>query len=276
MMMNLLFCNCAYSDIIPADRKEEILAGLRATGIGVTVVPDLCSLAADGAPLLAEYARKPALHIVACHARAVRWLFHRGGAPLASDAAVLNMRMRPAAEILATLTGKASVPAGESPLQAAANPSNAGCATCAAADACGVGGQRSAISHQPSAFPDSTPWFPVIDYDRCTNCKQCLEFCLFGVYEAGGDGKVAVTQPANCKTNCPACARICPQTAIVFPKVGDEPINGAEVRDEASARAHAQVNLTEYLGENIYAALAVRKMRRKEMLLKKRPQEAPP
>ena len=22
------------------------------------------------------------------------------------------------------------------------------------------------------------PWFPVIDYDRCTNCMQCLSFCL--------------------------------------------------------------------------------------------------
>ena len=26
------------------------------------------------------------------------------------------------------------------------------------------------------------PWFPVIDYDRCTNCMQCLSFCLFDVY----------------------------------------------------------------------------------------------
>ncbi len=22
------------------------------------------------------------------------------------------------------------------------------------------------------------PWFPVIDYDRCTNCMQCLSLCL--------------------------------------------------------------------------------------------------
>src|SRR6266581_4822583 len=29
---------------------------------------------------------------------------------------------------------------------------------------------------------DWKPWFPVIDYDRCTNCMQCLSFCLFGVY----------------------------------------------------------------------------------------------
>ena len=30
------------------------------------------------------------------------------------------------------------------------------------------------------------PWFPVIDYDRCTNCMQCLSFCLFGVYGVDG------------------------------------------------------------------------------------------
>src|SRR5258705_4583046 len=26
------------------------------------------------------------------------------------------------------------------------------------------------------------PWFPVIDYDRCTNCMQCLSICLFVGY----------------------------------------------------------------------------------------------
>jgi hypothetical protein len=26
------------------------------------------------------------------------------------------------------------------------------------------------------------PWFPVIDFSRCTNCMQCLTFCLFDVY----------------------------------------------------------------------------------------------
>ena len=28
------------------------------------------------------------------------------------------------------------------------------------------------------------PWFPVIDYDRCTNCMQCLSFCLFEIGRA--------------------------------------------------------------------------------------------
>jgi NAD-dependent dihydropyrimidine dehydrogenase PreA subunit len=66
----------------------------------------------------------------------------------------------------------------------------------------------------------------VIDYDRCRNCKQCLNFCLFGVYQLSEEGKVEVRKPAGCKTNCPACARMCPQKAIIFPKYAEAPING--------------------------------------------------
>jgi NAD-dependent dihydropyrimidine dehydrogenase PreA subunit len=69
----------------------------------------------------------------------------------------------------------------------------------------------------------------VLDYDRCQNCKQCLNFCLFGVYALSEQGKVEVRKPSGCKTNCPACARMCPQKAIIFPKYADAPINGEEV-----------------------------------------------
>src|SRR5262245_26837729 len=37
-------------------------------------------------------------------------------------------------------------------------------------------------SNQPAAGTAWKPWFPVIDYSRCTNCMQCLSFCLFDVY----------------------------------------------------------------------------------------------
>src|SRR2546428_13771536 len=36
------------------------------------------------------------------------------------------------------------------------------------------------------------PWFPVIDYQRCTNCMQCLSFCLFDVYGVSQEGKIKV------------------------------------------------------------------------------------
>ncbi|MEM8934556.1 MAG: ferredoxin family protein, partial [Acidobacteriota bacterium] len=59
-----------------------------------------------------------------------------------------------------------------------------------------------------------TPWFPVIDYDRCTNCMQCLSFCLFGVYDVDDNKTIDVAQPQRCKTHCPACSRVCPEVAI--------------------------------------------------------------
>jgi Pyruvate/2-oxoacid:ferredoxin oxidoreductase delta subunit len=80
-----------------------------------------------------------------------------------------------------------------------------------------------------------TPWFPVIDYERCVNCKQCLNFCLFGVYGLSDEGKVEVVKAANCKTNCPACARVCPESAIIFPKYADSPINGDKVDEKQVA-----------------------------------------
>ena len=43
------------------------------------------------------------------------------------------------------------------------------------------------------------------------------------------DGRVEVSNPSSCKTNCPACARVCPHKAIIFPKYTDSPINGDEV-----------------------------------------------
>jgi hypothetical protein len=59
-------------------------------------------------------------------------------------------------------------------------------------------------------------WYPLIDYSRCTGCRKCVDFCLFGVYALSG-GNVVVSNPDNCKNGCPACARACPERAIIFP-----------------------------------------------------------
>ncbi len=72
-------------------------------------------------------------------------------------------------------------------------------------------------------------WYPVIDSSRCTNCLECLNFCLFGVYSLGPDNTILIEQPDACRPGCPACSRICPQGAIMFPQHADPGVAGDPV-----------------------------------------------
>ena len=75
--------------------------------------------------------------------------------------------------------------------------------------------------------PVQPRWYPVIDEDRCTLCYECLNFCLFGVYDVREDGHVFTAQPDACRPGCPACARVCPSEAIIFPLYPDPAIAGS-------------------------------------------------
>lgn len=89
------------------------------------------------------------------------------------------------------------------------------------------------------AAPEFTPenlleapgrrWYPVIDYSRCTNCLECLDFCLFGVYGVDGLDRILVENQDSCKKGCPACSRVCPEQAIIFPDYKSPAIAGAPV-----------------------------------------------
>jgi len=70
-------------------------------------------------------------------------------------------------------------------------------------------------------------WYPVIDYSRCTNCMECIDFCLFGVYGVDGQDRILVEQQDSCKKGCPACSRVCPENAIIFPGHKTPAIAGA-------------------------------------------------
>jgi NAD-dependent dihydropyrimidine dehydrogenase PreA subunit len=72
-------------------------------------------------------------------------------------------------------------------------------------------------------------WYPVIDYSRCTNCMECIDFCLFGVYGVDKVETILVEQPDNCRKGCPACSRVCPENAIIFPQHKTPAIAGADV-----------------------------------------------
>lgn len=77
--------------------------------------------------------------------------------------------------------------------------------------------------------PTRRRWYPVIDFGRCTNCMECIDFCLFGVYGVDNIDRILVENPDNCKKGCPACSRVCPEQAIIFPEYKSPEIAGANV-----------------------------------------------
>jgi hypothetical protein len=103
----ILYCHCAYAQVVPKEVKEQVLARLSESGAAFDAVADLCEMAARRDPALAQLAASPSLKIAACYPRAVRWLFSAGGAPLAEgDAAqVLNMRTCCADEVVGAILG---------------------------------------------------------------------------------------------------------------------------------------------------------------------------
>ena len=204
----LLFCRCAQAQVTPTSARQRVAEELASRGATVEAVDDLCGLAARRDAMLARLAGGGPLRIVACHPRAVRWLFAAAGAALPEeDVEFFNLRTQSAEDVLERLATDESNSKPVSPASVSPAPAIA----------------------IPAAW---VPWFPVIDYDRCTGCRQCLQFCLFGVY-GEDDGRVCVVQPSHCKTGCPACARMCPSGAIIFPKYTGGLISGDDSPPDA-------------------------------------------
>lgn len=86
-------------------------------------------------------------------------------------------------------------------------------------------------------------WYPVIDYSRCTNCMECIDFCLFGVYGIDNIETILVEQPDNCRKGCPACSRVCPENAIMFPQHKTPAIAGS-----TDAVAGLKIDLSQLFG----------------------------
>ena len=141
----------------------------------------------------------------------------------------------------------------------------------------GVGGPESPPALMSAAEFTSAarwkPWFPVIDYQRCTNCMQCLSFCLFDVYGTSAAGKIEVRNQDHCKTDCPACSRVCPEVAILFPKYRHGPINGDDVRTDDVRREAMKVDISALLGGDIYSMLRDRSEKARSRFSKERDED---
>lgn len=105
----VLYCHCAFAQVVPADVKSRVLENLAASPCSFEAVPDLCEMSARRDPALARIAREGAT-IVACYPRAVKWLFTAAAAPLPDGARILNMREQGADEIAAALDAAVEPP----------------------------------------------------------------------------------------------------------------------------------------------------------------------
>jgi Pyruvate/2-oxoacid:ferredoxin oxidoreductase delta subunit len=95
-------------------------------------------------------------------------------------------------------------------------------------------------------------WYPVIDYSRCTNCMECIDFCLFGVYGVDKLDRIFVENQDSCKKGCPACSRVCPEHAIMFPDHKTPAIAGAP----GGAVSGLKIDLTKLFGGGDAIAIA--------------------
>jgi NAD-dependent dihydropyrimidine dehydrogenase PreA subunit len=124
-------------------------------------------------------------------------------------------------------------------------------------------------SHQQAFTPEALlapagrRWYPVIDYSRCTNCLECLDFCLFGVYGVDSLERIVVENQDQCKKGCPACSRVCPQQAIIFPEYKSPAIAGADT----GAVGGLKIDLSKLFGGDIGDALSTAVLERDRELV---------
>lgn len=233
----ILFCKCG-GERISTDILNAVEEHLVTLQVSVISLSDLCGLVAQKRELRPDFFKDGAEYlVVGCYRRAMDLLFNMiGDGEKTPDYKHVNLI--------------------ESSPEQAFEQMNAFCY-----------GQKGTPSQKEIIEESGWPsWYPLIDYTRCTACGQCADFCLFGVYEKA-EGQVKVTYPQGCKNNCPACARICPATAIIFPKYKNGgAVGGSDEIDEHAEHKRQAQDIENFLGADIYSALEKRKVTRQSII----------
>jgi ferredoxin len=122
-----------------------------------------------------------------------------------------------------------------------------------------------ALPYREQALKDEygVPWFPVIDRARCTGCGTCADYCLFSVYKSDSrresSERIRIEAPLNCKTGCPACSRLCPTGALIFPFCAEAALNGSVDQPQPRTKEDALASL----GADPHKVLAERREKRR-------------
>lgn len=220
----IIICCCSERGWILPENIRLLCASAKASGIAIELHADFCRAAAEHPEILRKLSGSGQILIGGCLNRAMKSIFAAAGASFPSK----FLDLRSAVLTMEKLRELELEPVDKADAEIAL----------------------------PAAEPGWKAWFPVIDRERCVNCGKCLDFCLFGVYEFDAEKRVQAANPANCKNNCPACARVCPREAVIFPKYKDPPVNGAEVNEKAT-REENPFNARG--GDDLYKLLAERK-----------------
>ena len=236
MYERIVYCNCGGA-IIKDETKREVELQLVDIEVEKIKLNDLCGLSANNKSQVKElFSQSKKTFLIACHQRAVKTLLTFARVQISENLHFLNLRENIEFQEFKNVSK-----------QQVSDKS------------------RTAII-EINAKTDWPAWYPVIDYSRCTQCGQCADFCLFGVYKKD-NGTVEVTNPEACKINCPACARICPQVAIIFPKYNyGGAISGSDSFDEVTEQKRQMDDLNQILGSDIYQALEQRKQKRQSII----------
>lgn len=230
MSKQIFICGCEKDGKIEKESVQKLIETLEEKNIGFTYIEDMCgTILKNPDDLESLYTAEDAV-VFGCQARAMQNLVDNSGRRIDESATAYHHIDDEKEDLISSLESGT--------------------------------GEPLKIKYSD----DWKPWYPVIDYERCNGCRKCLNFCLFSVYSVEDDGSVVVSASANCKDMCPACARVCPQNAIIFPKHAESPIDGGEGDGAENEKTDI---LKQIQNDDVYSVLSARRKNFQVSLLKK-------